>query len=211
MPKVVPIVEGDGEVTAAPLLIRRILWDMGRYDLRVIGPKNAHGRGNLEVEGGLERFIKYAWKEKDCGAIIVLIDADRDCAKELAQGFSKRVAAMGVVYPVVIICAKHEYETWFLASLETISGKDLSGRTALRNALEAPEDVEEIGNPKGVLTRHMPKGRAYKETEDQEPMTQLLDIGLAKERSRSFRRMCHAVEEAVKAIDSGTKTVTPPA
>ncbi|HYJ84943.1 MAG TPA: DUF4276 family protein [Pyrinomonadaceae bacterium] len=208
MPKLVPIVEGDGEVSAAPLLIRRILWDLGRYDLPVIAPKNAHGRGNLEVAGGLEKFIKYAWKERDCGAILVLIDADRDCARELAKTFSKRVEAMGIVYPVVIICAKHEYETWFLASLETISGLELSGRAGLRAGL-APQNVEEIVSPKAVLNRYMSAGRAYKETEDQEPMTQLLDITLVKERSRSFRRMCHAVEQAVGAIDNDAKTVTP--
>jgi uncharacterized protein DUF4276 len=209
MPKLVPIVEGDGEVTAVPLLIRRILWALRRYDLAVIPPKNAHGRGNLEKVGGIERFIRYAWKERDCGAIVVLLDADRDCARTLAESFRERVEAMGVAYPVVIVCAKHEYETWFLASLETISGAEISGRAGLREALAAPQNVEDIGSPKAVLNRYMPMGRAYKETEDQEPMTQLMDMGLVRERSRSFRRMYHAVQQAMAAIDNGAKTVTP--
>ncbi len=209
MPKLVPIVEGDGEVTAVPLLLRRILTEIGRYDIQVNSGKNAHGRGNLEVENGVEKFIRHAWKERDCGAILLLVDADKDCAKELARMFSKRIEAMGIIYPVVIVCAKHEYETWFLASLESIAGNNLGGRPGLRAGLAGPPNVEDIGNPKGVLNKHMPSGRAYKETEDQEAMTQLMELELVKPRSRSFRRMYHAVEQALEGIDTGTRTVSP--
>ncbi len=55
----------------------------------------------------------------------------------------------------------------------------------------------------------MHKGRAYKETEDQEAMTRLVDLDLAKANSRSFRRLYHAVEEAVGLIDTGEIRVTP--
>ena len=209
MPKIVPIVEGDGEMTAAPILFRKLLDEMNRYDIQVASPKNAHGRGNLQKTDGLEKFVKYAWKEPDCGAIVILLDAEQECPKVIAKDFSQRIIALGVLYPVVIACAKRMYETWFLASMETIVGKDLNGRPGLANKNLTISDVESIKGPKGWLNDLFPPGRAYRETADQEAMTRLLDTSLAKERSRSFCRLCHALEQALEAIDKGSKIVTP--
>lgn len=209
MPKIVPIVEGDGEMTATPVLFRKLLDEMNRYDIQVASPKNAHGRGNLQKTDGLERFVKYAWKEPDCGAIFILLDSEDECPREIARNFSQRIETLGVLYPVVIACAKRMYETWFLASIETIVGKDLNGRPGLTNKNLAISDAESIKSPKGWLNRLFPPGRAYRETADQEALTRLLDTSLAKERSRSFRRLCHALEQALEAINTGSKIVTP--
>jgi len=51
VPKIIPIVEGDGEVTAVPALLRKILVQATRYDIQIARPKNANGRGNLLKEG----------------------------------------------------------------------------------------------------------------------------------------------------------------
>lgn len=203
MPKLVPIIEGDGEVTAVPILLRKILYRIQRFDIQVSRPKNANGRGNLTKEGGLERFITYAWKERDCGAIIVLMDAENECTVDIAKDFSKRINALGVLFPVVIVIAKRMYETWLLASIETIAG-----HLDLQPNIEPPPHPEEIPNPKRWLEDHFPPGRAYKETQDQDSMTDLLDIDLASS-TRSFRRLLHAIEQAVHAIDSNTRIVTP--
>jgi hypothetical protein len=42
-------------------------------------------------------------------------------------------------------------------------------------------------------------------------MTRLIDTTLARERSRSFRRMCHAIEQILDAIDNNKIVVTPEA
>jgi hypothetical protein len=207
MLKIVPIVEGPGEVTAVPVLLQKLLKEMDCHNIQVAIPKNAHGRGTLEKL--LEKFIQHAWRERDCGAILVLLDADKDCPKDLAKGFSRRIEAMGIIHPVVIVCAKHMYETWFLASLETIAGKKLGERPGLLGGIPSPEDVESVGGAKGRLSHHFPMGRAYKETEDQEAMTRLLNTRLARDRSRSFRRLWHAIEQALEAINTGAKIVTP--
>ena len=110
---------------------------------------------------------------------------------------------------MVIACAKRMYETWLLASLETIAGRDLEGRPGLAACSLSTADVEMIKSPKNWLNDRSPQGRAYKETEDQEAMTRLLDINLARGRSHSFQRLCHALEEALAAIDTGAKIVTP--
>jgi len=203
VPKIVPIVEGDGEVTAVPVLLTKILWQLPRYDIQVARPKSANGRGNLTKEGGLEKFIRYSWKERDCGEIVVLLDADKECPLSLAQDLTRRVEAIGVLFPVVIVVAKRMYETWFLASIATIAG-----HLDLPNDLIPPPNVEDVPNPKAWIEEHFPPGRAYKETQDQEAMTKLMDIDLASS-ARSFQRMLHAIRQALEAIDTGEKVVTP--
>lgn len=200
MPKLVPIVEGDGEVMAVPVLLYKLLHAMNRYDLQVAPPKNAHGRHNLQKPNGLEKFVKHAWKERECGAIVILLDAEEECPVDVIKDFFKRVTALGVLHPVVIVCAKRMYETWLLASSETI-GLPIESTLA--------KDPESVKNPKRLFNEHFPPGRIYKETEDQVAMTNKLDTALAKERSRSFRRLCHALEQAIEALDNGAKIVTP--
>jgi len=203
LPKVVPIVEGDGEVSAVPALLRKVLWQGMRYDIQIARPKNANGRSNLTKAGGLERFVRYAWKEPDCGAILVLVDAESDCPLDIARDFSSRILAMGVLFPVVIVIANYMYEAWFLASLSTIAG-----HLDLPSGLEPPENPEAIRDPKAWIQRQFPPGRAYKETQDQEAMTHLLDLNVAR-CARSFQRLLHAIDEALEGIDAGTKNVTP--
>jgi hypothetical protein len=209
MPKIVPIVEGSGEVEAVPKLLFKILHEMGRYDVFIGEPINAKGCANLKKSGGLETFVGYAHLQKDCSGILVLMDADEDCAKTLAEAFSARIRKTGARYPVVSVIAKYEYETWLLASVETIAGHELDGKSGLPGDLVCPENVEEFSGVKGWFTLRFPKGRPYKEPEDQPAMTRLLDIELVSQRSRSFRRLCHAVEEMVEAIDGGQVVVTP--
>ena len=209
MPKIVPIVEGFGEIEAVPALLWKLLVEMGRYDIQIEAAQNAHGCRNLTIPGGVEKFVANAWTKRDCGAVLILMDAEEQCAMQLAADFSQRIFKMGVQFPVVTVIAKCEYEAWFLASLETISGKDFDRRPGLPKDLSYPDDVEARVGVKGWITRQLPEGRIYKETLDQVAMTRLIDLEKARQRSRSFRRLCHALEQAVKAIDSGLKLVTP--
>ena len=203
MPKLVPIVEGNGELKAVPILLYKLLHQLQRYDIHIAEPKPAYGRDNLLKPGGIEKFVRYAWRERECGAILILLDADEDCPLTLVRDLARRITALGLLYPVVIVCANRMFETWFLASFAT-----LAGPIGLR-ADEPPADAEAVKNPKDWLNQRFPRGRAYKETSDQEALTRLLDPALARAQSRSFRRLWQAVEQAVAAIDSGAKIVTP--
>ncbi len=209
MPKIVPIVEGNGEVEAVPALLSKLLAEMQRFDIYVGDIANAHGCGNLIRPGGVERFVGNACTKRDCGAILILMDADKQCPVELAMSLSERVGAMGVRLPVTIVIAKCEYEAWFLASLETIAGQEFEGRPGLPARLTYSGDVETVVGAKSWISQNLPKGRIYKETLDQLAMTRLIDTDKARERSRSFRRLCHALEEIVTAIDNGQRIVTP--
>ena len=107
-----------------------------------------------------------------------------------------------------------EYEAWFLASLPSIAGKDVAGAFTLPANTAYAGDVESISGVKEWITRQIPVvgGRrriAYDERRDQLAMTRLIDPALARANSRSFRRMCHAIEQIVEAIDNGVVVVTP--
>ena len=55
-PKLIAIVEGEGDVNAVPILLRRILWELGRYDVEVQSPiRSGGGKSGLIKE--LERLI----------------------------------------------------------------------------------------------------------------------------------------------------------
>ena len=195
--------EGPGDVAAVHILLRRIIGErLGRYDIDIIKPKPANGRGRLLKR--IENFVSYAALEVHCDGILVLLDSDKDCPVALAQGLSPRCTPFGIERPVAIVCAQVEYEAWFLASLSSIRGHGMIPETA--SITGNPED---IGNPKQWFTDQMPQGRAYKETAHQASLTNVLDLDLAHTNSRSFRRLCHAVEQLVGAMENGTVGVTP--
>ena len=200
MTTIIPVVEGVGDATALPGLLGRILLERyNRPDVMVAqGRTNvvtANGRQKLESK--LENFLQHAQNKPECDAILVLLDADDDCPVNLAQGILKRCEQLGLTSPVEIVCAHREYESWFLASLDTIKGqRGISDTAALSH------DAEDVQNPKQWLTNQMPPGRAYKETTHQAPLTQHIDIGMAHNNSRSFRRLCHALELLLDSTSS---------
>lgn len=214
MPKIVPIVEGTGDLLAVPELLKMVLISLNRTNVYIDAPLNAHGKGNLTIAGGVEKFIKNAFTRRDCGAVLVLIDADEKknggkCAVAQANALVKRVKQVGILFPVAVVVANCEYENWFLASLDSIKGKNWGEQSGISADAKYEGGVEDKCNVKTWLTEHLPTVRIYREAIDQAVLTRLIDIDRAKTNSRSFRRLCHAVEEMLAAIDSGEKVVTP--
>jgi hypothetical protein len=132
------------------------------------------------------------------------LDADIDCAKNLSIYLAKRAFLHNPHISTVIVAAKYRYENWFLASIET-----LKGNCGLQENLQVIDFPEDIPDPKRWLTVNMVPGRAYRETMDMVVMTQLLDTNLVFQRSRSFKRLVHAVDELLHSISSGKPRVTP--
>ena len=206
-PIIVAIVEGDGELDALPDLLRRILWErLCRFDIAARRPKAANGKPDLLKK--FEKFLEYALLES-CDAILVLVDADEECPFQQARNLAARAAALNLNVPVAIVYAKSEYETWFICSLSECTGAPIRERLGIPESINAPQNVESIRAAKGWLEQYMPNDRGYKETEDQAPLTHHIDLDLTHNMSRSFRRLCHAVDELVYAIDHGAQIVTP--
>ena len=202
MPTIVPIVEGPGDVAAFPPLLVSILQQLHcRPDVMV-----AHGKASVvnaqnkqKLEKDLEKFLRHALNKPDCGAIIVLVDADDDCPVTKFQQMTHRCRQAGLPVPVQVVYAHRMYESWLLASIETIRGRHgISEEASLEVA------VETVGNPKKWLSDQMPHGSIYKETTHQVSLSKEIDLDITREKSRSFRRLCHALEQLVAGIDQAS-------
>jgi len=129
--KVYAIVEGHGEANrpfsgeqpAVIVLINKMLSQFQCWALfpqEKIAPFRM-SYGDFFRGDKLERAIRYHKKFEDCAAILVLLDMDDNCPKIKAPELTQRISKMEQLpFSVVVVCAKPEYEAWFLASLETI-------------------------------------------------------------------------------------------
>ena len=201
------IVEGDGERQAVPDLLRRILFEkLCRFDVSVMKPKVAKGKPTMLRN--LERFLRYALID-DCSAILVLVDSDKECPYVRATCLAGKVSTLSLRVPVAIVYANSEFESWFICNLDEGKGEKIRQRLDIPDSVIAPDDVEAISGAKEWLTRRMPRNSSYQETRDQADLVHCIDLGLTIDRSRSFRRLCRAVEELVVAIDNCVPRVTP--
>ncbi len=196
------IVEGDGEETAAPALIRRLLYEEHQeYQFEI---KAINAKGNSNIKSDLERFLELTRRISNCCGVLVLFDVEtvEICPVELARLLATRAKELKLPFPVVVVCAVCEYESWFLANIEAIHHR-------LKTGAKFDGDPEQKCNAKEWLTAHMSEGRIYKETLDQVKMTTDLNIHLVKQNIRSFRRLCNAVKELLDAVYAGEAIVTP--
>ncbi len=201
--KIYAIVEGHGEGNqpasggraAINVLIQKLLTDLQCWTLFSAEKPWRMSYSEFFHGDKLERTIRYPKSYNDCAALLVLLDMDDACPKTQAFLLTKRIAAMEPLpFSVVVVCARREFEAWFLASLESIH--DGEGYD---------HDPEEIRDAKGWLRKKF----GYKPTVHQARYTQKIDLDLAYQKSRSFQRLYHAFEEIVIATAEGKSVVTP--
>jgi len=196
--RIVPIVEGDGDAKAVPVLLRQVLHSLlEEYTWEVARPKKAHSLAFLRKN--IERYLYYAQMEPDSGAILILMDLDDGCPKLEAQELAERIRRLAPRVPVAVVLAHREYEAWLLASIETIvrQRSDLFSAAFVKDP-KVPDDVESIRDAKGWISGRMRGNQKYKETVHQAGMTALIEHRLAAQRSRSFRRFLNAVSALVR-------------
>jgi hypothetical protein len=195
--RIVPIVEGDGEVRAVPVLFRRLI---GEFNLGVpieIAQPIRRSRGSLLMEGGLERAVELAAIESQLtGAVFVLIDSEGECPAKLAPNLLKRAQTARPDKLVAVALAHREFEAWFLASASS-----LKGQRSLSQNIEDHPAPEDIQNCKGWLEDWMPPTSKYAPPVDQPALAARFDLGLAR-RSRSFRKLCKEFEAICKRARS---------
>lgn len=206
MPRLLPVVEGDGEKSAVPALLYRLFAERRHSEQgwRVDDGALMRVGGLPAFRSNLDKYLRYLRVEAP-DAVLVLLDLDEQahCPKVEASALAKDIRDARLPFPVAVVFARREYEAWFLASIESIAPhvEALPDELRYEGEPEAPRDA------KGWITAQMPAGRSYKPTTDQKRFTGLLDLDLARARSRSFRRLCHAVEELVQR--AGQPVVTP--
>jgi hypothetical protein len=186
MTAVASIVEGDGEVAALPILLRRLSQWRGPADyVDVLTPIRVYKDRFLNRPEEFSRHLKLAAaKCGDTGWILILFDADDDCPAEKGRTVLEHAKAIIPHRRVAVVLANREYEAWFIAAAESLNGcRGFSWHE--RDTLVAPEIPR---NAKGWVRDRMPAG--YGETTDQPAFSAKFDMSLAYVRSRSFRKLC---------------------
>jgi len=195
MPVLVPIVEGHAEVEALPVLMRRLLAEFDRYEIGIARPVRVK-RYQIVRPGELERACELARRRPEgCDAILLLLDADDDCPKEIAPGLVARARNSSAGLPVAVVLAKSEFEAWFVGSLESLRGVRGVQETAI-----SPESPEDIRDAKGYLSRQMAYGRRYIEVDDQPAMAESFDLTSARQRCPSFDKFVRDVQGVLDSI-----------
>jgi hypothetical protein len=186
------IVEGDGEVRALPVLLRRLAESRGIFDIRIPAPIRVHRDQFMRRDEEFRRKLLLAAAKADGGTVLILLDADDDCPVTLAAGLNRRALEVLGEVIVAVVVPQREYEAWFLAAAGSLAGK-----RGLQEDLVAPMNSDAVRNAKGWLSERMSNGR-YHEVSDQPAMSAVLDIDEALAASRSFRKF---VKECDAAFD----------
>lgn len=193
--KIVSIVEGDGEVAALPLLLRRLaVWRTPAIHPEVPTPIRVRRDRFINREDEFRRHLLLAAaKAGEGGWVLIVLDSDDDCAVEISQRLLARAQAVIPHRRVSVVMAVREYEAWFLAAAESLHGhRGFAFEPGKAVVAESPRDA------KGWLKDRM-GGRSYGETIDQPAFTAVMDLDQAYENSRSFRKLCAEWDRQVAA------------
>jgi hypothetical protein len=184
-----PIVEGPGDVTAVPLLIRRICYELECcLGARVAAPMKV-ARSKMVQEAEMRKYLRIASADPECKLILLFMDADDDCAKEISELLRPWIEGEALRVRCEVIVIPREFECWFISAIESLRG--VRGISEAATSHTTPEMVR---NPKAILTRWMQGTAAYHETADQVAFTQSLDLAGVRLRCRSFRRLIAKIE-----------------
>jgi hypothetical protein len=188
------IVEGQGEVSAVPIIIRRIVAELD-WGIRVkaMAPVRVSRYKFIGKEGEIERALELAAARlESSGAILVLLDSEGDCPAKLGPSLHARAQTARPDLAMSIVLAHCEFEAWFLASASS-----LRGCCELPLDLDGPENPEAVQGAKEWLEDRMPKGRVYSPSRDQPSLATSFDLAAAR-RAPSFDKF---YRELVRILD----------
>jgi hypothetical protein len=188
------IVEGRGELAAAPRLVERILVErVGRTPAILLRPAHRMKRQQMVQPEQLARVVDMqARRVGPGGGILVLLDGDGECAVTLARAVRRLGTQARPDRHVGVVVANREYEAWLAAG-----ARSLRGRRGLPDDLEPPSEPDALVNPKGWLSHRMVE--RYDAMVDQPALTEAVDLEEASG-SRSFRKLLREVERLVSAL-----------
>lgn len=198
------IVEGQGEVAAVPILLRRLREAAEVWGLE-LGQPHRRSRSELLKKELFQRAIRVALHASDCTGLLILLDADDACPVELAAALGAWARELAGAKRCEIVLANREYEAFFLASIESLRGK----AGILEEARSHPEP-ERPRDAKGELSRRMPPASVYSPSVDQAPLTAHLDLAKTYRACRSFRKLVDAFG-ALAVADGHPPREWPPA
>lgn len=211
---VAPIVEGDGEVSCVEILLKRIGKELlGGISVTIadrplllprdkfLNPTDLHAK--LKIAAGNLRDRRFQWL-RDQGwrsFVLVLRDTDGEFPCVLGPKILEIAQDVGLPLDVSCVVAHHEYETWFVASADSLSEfLDLAGHPAPLD----PEGqrlkkkwIEDRFKGLGWRNRESSNRNisiSYQPPIDQLRMTEVMNLKLCRERSPSFDKLCRDLE-----------------
>lgn len=186
MNSVAAIVEGDGEVSALPTLLRRLnAWKNPQDYVAALHPIRVRRDRFLNRDEEFHRHLQLAAaKCGDDGWILNLLDADDDCPAELGARILERAATHVPHRRVSVVLANREFEAWFIAA-----ARSLDGKRGFTFDPKAQIDPEVPRDAKGWIASHM-AGETYRPRTDQPAFAASMDLQQAFDASRSFRKLC---------------------
>ncbi|HEV7165989.1 MAG TPA: DUF4276 family protein [Gammaproteobacteria bacterium] len=191
------VVEGEGDVDATRLLMRRVLAQFfDRHDYKI----HVHRRHDLchlraNDWANFKRYFNAAHAE-EC-PIIWLLDCDDGCALDWLRNIYKVVAQLGLRQPLAFVFWVREYEAMFLYDLESIKEK-----LGIEEFHDIPADPQAKRGVKEWISSQLPSGFAYRESLDQERLTAVVDLEKIKTGYRSFEHLIKATEWILQCEDS---------
>ncbi|MGZ5431472.1 MAG: DUF4276 family protein [Thermoanaerobaculia bacterium] len=198
-----PIVEGQGDEAAVPLLLRKLRDEAECWGLEIARPHRRR-RTQLVKKDSLQTAIRVAALRDDCVGIIVIFDADDDCPKGLGPTLEAWAQEAAVDKACTVVIANREYEAWLLADIASLRGKAGILPDAIPHANpESPRDA------KGELERRMSGHGSYSPTVDQAALTAHLDLQTVYRSCRSFRKLVSAFG-ALTAAAGVSPAIWPP-
>lgn len=189
-PTIASVVEGEGELSALPILLRRLLHTSEVWNADILPPFHVD-RGRLVRQGGIESAVDAQARRVPAGqpgGVLVLIDADDDCPAQLGPELLRRAEEARPDRRVAVVLANREFEAWFLAAAPS-----LGGRAGLADGLDAPANHETLRDCKGWLTHHRVDGSRYRPRVDQPRLADAMDLDQARSRSDSFDKFCRDI------------------
>lgn len=179
------IVEGDGEVSALPVLLRRLSdWLPASEHPQPLPPIRVRRDRFLNRDDEFRKqLLLAASKCGDQGWILVVLDADDDCPATLAATVYQRAQQYVAHRRLSVVIANREFEAWFIAAARSLDG---------HRGFRVPQEVVDAEVPrdaKGWLRGHI-DGGAYREVLDQAAFAAAIDLQQAFDNSRSFRKLC---------------------
>ena len=193
---IVPIVEGHGEVSAVPVLIRRIAAAVDPTRFVAVGKPIRVPKDRLLKPNELERTLQLAMsKAGRAGGVLILLDCDDDCPAIAAPAILSRASIARPDTLIAVVMAKCEFENWFIAAAES-----LAGHRDLFADLTAPPSPEDVRGAKEWLSDRMPRGRTYSESRDQAALAGRFNIDVAR-KADSFDKFFREIERLLRLSD----------
>lgn len=185
-PVIASIVEGHGEEKALPVLLRRLVAHLEPGTSADIQRPYRIPRDRMLRQDVLANALTVlTTRDPAPTGVLVLLDADDDCAMDLAARLRTHARATHQHIPLVAIAAVREFEAWFLAG-----AAGLAGRAGLPPTLTPPAAPETIRGAKEWLSDRMPRGSTYQVTSHQPSFVTLFDLDAARAAAPSFDKFC---------------------